>query len=465
MTSFARAAYDGDVIRGATLLLAFAVVSGACTTDARPTSSPSATLATPAPVTPAASASAGPLAPIAPPAAVLSGGSTWYLLPDGLSDQGIRLDVQFTEGDVSGGRPRARLRSTGRTIDLVPNTPVLPPGVTGPAQHWLGTLALDDARAGPDSYEVLVRLRSGVDAVVAQRAVVLSQPEYVVWTLDFEGDAASDDALANTLAIARGQGVPMTLMWNPRVWTTTEVTPARADAMAQWTTANAGAGLAEVALHLHAWTDFVRDAGVAPRTAPSWAGRGDGYDVPLTAFDESETRKLVDRALALMAQHGMPRPTSFRGGGLFASAANLRAVAAAGFTVDASATNAGIFGQLTLPWTLAKDAQPYHPSRDDANAAGDLALLEVPNIAGNTYGLTVNTIQSTIREDLAMLAPPTQPAATRRVLTLVSHPATIDASERGAIEALFRALEIYRFDRGNGPLRFVTLAQLARALK
>ena len=45
----------------------------------------------------------------------------------------------------------------------------------------------------------------------------------------------------------------------------------------------------EIALHLHAWTDFVRAAGVTPRTAPNWAGRSDGYDVPLTAFDESET--------------------------------------------------------------------------------------------------------------------------------------------------------------------------------
>src|SRR5206468_9953364 len=63
-------------------------------------------------------------------------------------------------------------------------------------------------------------------------------------------------------------------------------------------------------------------------------------------------------------------PTSFRGGGLFANAANLRAIAGAGFTVDASATPAGVFGQLTLPWTLAKDAQPYRPARDDANAPG-----------------------------------------------------------------------------------------------
>jgi hypothetical protein len=46
---------------------------------------------------------------------------------------------------------------------------------------------------------------------------------------------------------------------------------------------------------------------------------------------------------------------------------------------------------------------------------------------------------------------------------VVSHPGTIDATERAAIEALFRALEPLRYDGDAGPLRFVTLAQLAKA--
>ncbi len=62
-----------------------------------------------------------------------------------------------------------------------------------------------------------------------------------------------------------------------------------------------------------------------------------------------------------------------------------------------------------------------------------------------------------------MIAPPGQPAPQRRVLTIVSHPGTIDATERAAIEALFRAFAPYRYDRDAGPLRFITLAQLAKA--
>ena len=395
---------------------------------------------------------------------MVNGGSTWYLLPDGLSQGGIRINVEFPDGDMSGGRPRARLRSTGRSVDLVPSAPPAPPGVSGPAPHWIGTISLDGAKPGADAYEVVVRVRDGSDVVAARREIQLSQPEYVVWTLDFEGDAASDDALANTAAIADGRGVPMTVMWNPRVWTTTEVAPARASTMQAWTMSRAATG-DEVALHIHAWTDFVRAAGVTPRTAPNWSGRSDGYDVPLTAFDERETRALIDKALALMAAHGMPKPSTFRAGGLFANAANLRAIAAAGFAVDMSATPAGGFGRLPLPWTLAKDAQPYRPSRDDANAPGDLPLLEVPNIAGNTFALDVRTIRSVIAADLAMLAPAGQVARERRALTLVSHPGTIDATERAAIQSLFDALLPYRFDKDSGPLRFVTAAQLAKAFK
>jgi len=283
-----------------------------------------------------------------------------------------------------------------------------------------------------------------------------------VWTLDFEGDAASAGTMSNAAAIADSLKVPMTLMWNPRVWTTTQVTTAQADAMLAWTKARLAMG-DEVALHIHAWTDFVRDAGVAPRTAPNWSGRSDGYDVPLTAFDENETRKLLDRAVRLMSDHGLPKPTSFRGGGLFANAANLRAVAAAGFTADTSAAPAGPFGNLLLPWTLPKDAQPYRPSPVDANATGDLPLLEVPNIAGNTFGHDVRSIQSVIRDDLAMLAAEGQVAMTRRTLTFVSHPGTIHETERAAIETLVKAFAPLRYEADRGPLRFVTLAQVAAA--
>jgi hypothetical protein len=309
--------------------------------------------------------------------------------------------------------------------------------------------------------EVVERLADG-EVVVATKEIVISEPEYVVWTLDFEGDASSDDALANTAAIADEQKVPMTIMWNPRVWTTPQVAATRAEAMLAWTTERATKG-DELSLHLHMWTDFVRAAGIAPRTAPSWAGRGDGYDVPITAYPESDQRVLIEYALRLMAEHRLARPVTFRAGGQFANDATLRTLAALGFAADASAVPAGAFGRLPYPWTLPADAQPYRPSTTDANKAGDLQLLEAPTIGGNTFGFDVRTIEPVIRADLSYLVPAGAFATTPRALTIVSHPGTIDATERAAITALFNAFAPLRYDQDKGPVRFVTLAQLAQA--
>lgn len=452
--------YDERLMRAIALTLGALVVVAGCAPTTLPSPGPSAA---PSATITARNVSPTPSEGLAdrPLAIAMGSGRRWFTIPDGAFRQEPTALITFPQVDAAPGRPRARLRSTGRTVDLVKETPTVATGAT-PVPYWTGVVPLEGAIAGEQTVDYLVRLRDGSDAVVGTNTFMLSAPEYVVWTLDFEGDAASNEALDNTWDISRSLYVPMTLMWNPRVWTTTQVSRERADAMQQWTMNIANVGMAEIALHLHAWTDFVRAAGVTPRVSPSWASRGDGYDVPLTAFNEAETKQLIDHALKLMSDHSMPRPTSFRGGGLFANAANLRAVAALGFSVDTSATPSGDFGQLTLPWSLPRDAQPYQPARDDASVPGDLPLLEVPNIAGNTYGLTAFSIQRVVNDDRAMLAPAGSAATARRALTLVSHPATIDATERSAIETLFHAFDPYRYDRDAGPLRFVTLAQLAK---
>jgi len=431
------------------LTLAFALQ--ACVeTPARPSSSPSptATVAVSASAV-APSPSAAGLA--AAPFARFGPVRRWYTVPDGAFREDVTVAVTFPDTDPTPGAPRLRLRANGRVSRLERSD-------LGVA-FWRGTMPLDGVTPGEHELEAIVRLRDGSDAVLATTRFLVSAPEYVVWTLDFEGDEASDEAMLNTGAIADSLKIPMTVMWNPRAWTSAQVSLARANAMFAWMNARAD----EVALHLHMWTDYVRAAGVVPRSQPRWAGRLDGYDVPITAYTEEEQGKLIAYGLRLMADHGSNGVTSFRAGGLIADAATLRAAAANGITADCSATGAGTFGALRLPWTLAADAQPYRPSRDDANMAGDLPLLEAPTNAGNTYGYTSSSIAAIVRSDLAMLAKPGEVAAARKGLTVVSHPGTIDATERAAIEALFHAFDPLRYDRDVGPVRFATLRQLAQA--
>ena len=410
---------------------------------------PTATLPTPS-VSPAASAGSS-VRPAVPVPARVDTARRWYVLPDPLTPSVSLFKVSFAV-DPTATSPIARLRGTGIDVPLTP---------TGPISEWAAALDLHGLKPGAYAVDVVERIAGG-DVVVASKDILVTEPEYVVWTLDFEGDASSDQAMANTAAIADEQKIPMTIMWNPRVWTTTQVSPSRTDAMLTWTKGRVAQG-DELSLHLHMWTGFVRAAGLVPRTAPSWAGRGDGYDVPITAYPENDQRALVEYSLRLMAEHQLPRPTTFRAAGQFANESTLRTLAALGFVADASAVPAGAFGRLPYPWTLAADAQPYRPSATDANRPGDLALLEAPTIGGNTYGYDERTIQPIIRADLSYLAPAGEVAMSRRAITIVSHPGTIDATERAAITALFNALAPLRYDSDAGPIRFVTLAQLAQA--
>jgi len=372
----------------------------------------------------------------------------WYPLP-GPSP----VVVPFLR-DPAATRPIVPFRSGGGEVPLTPTG-------TGLQNQWAASLDLRGSKPGTDVIDVIERV-AGHEVIVVSKELVISEPEYVVWTLDFEGDASSDEAMNNTASIADAQRIPMTVMWNPRVWATTQVSAARAAAMLAWTKARVAKG-DELSLHLHMWTDFVRAAGLVPRTVPSWAGRGDGYDVPMTAYPESDQRTLLEYSLRLMSDHELARPTTFRAGGQFANDATLRTLAALGFVADASAVPAGASGRLPYPWTLAADAQPYRPSATDANTTGDLRLLEAPTIGGNTYALNVQTIQPIIRADLSYLAPAGEAATSPRALTIVSHPGTINAAERAAITALFDNLATLRYDLDKGPLRFVTLAQLAQA--
>src|SRR4029077_14558417 len=234
---------------------------------------------------------------------------------------------RFT-GDPRAGSPIARFNPGGRDVPLV---------VIGTAPNFCGAaLPLKDAQAGTYTAEIVEHLEGGREVSVGRTDFMVTWPEYVVWTLDFEGDASGDAELANTAAIADGLKIPMSVFWNPRVWTTTQVSPERQDAMLAWTNDRMAKG-DEVALHLHMWTDYVRAVGLVPRTAPSWAGRGDGHDVPITAYPETEQQAMIGYGVKLMLQHGLPTPTSFRAGGDFGDAATLRAVAASGFNADCTA--------------------------------------------------------------------------------------------------------------------------------
>ena len=434
-------------------VFALAVVMAACAprvvaTTPSPTPARTSVFASPTPGLPAAIA------------AHLTLDRHWHTVPDGFDRSPLRVTVTF-DGDVSAGRPYVSLsgRGAGPTS---PNTPL----IRKEGNTWSADVTLDALAPGFQPVRIMEFLDANTAQAVASDGFLLTEPEYVLWTLDFEGDASGDSELANTAAIADGLGIPMAVFWNPRAWTSDQVSAERQAAMLAWTKDRQAKG-DEIALHLHMWTDYVRAAGLVPKTAPSWAGRGDGYDVPITAYTEAEQKTLIDHGVKLMTERGFPKPTSFRAGGDMADASTLRAVAASGFDLDCTAVAKDYpsIGRIPYPWNLPVGAQPYQPSRTDANAVGDLPLLEAPTIGGNTYAFTVNSIQPQIRANLALFAPAGVVATSRKAITVVSHPGTIIPAERAAIEALLGAFDALRYDKDRGPVRFVTAAQLAKAYR
>ncbi len=385
----------------------------------------------------------------------------WHTIPDGFDSSPLHVTVTF-DADPSAGAPFIQISGPNTAAAANPRVPLV--RTTG--NVWSADVPLQGLTPGFQAVRVIERIDPTSSQTVASDGFLLSQPEYVVWTLDFEGDASGDAELANTASIADGLKIPMAVFWNPRVWTTGQVSSERQAAMLKWTMDRQAKG-DEVALHLHMWTDYVRAAGIAPLTAPSWAGRGDGYDVPINAYADGAQQTLIKYGVQLMLDHGFAKPTSFRAGGDMADAATLRAAASSGFDLDCTAVAKDYpsIGRIPYPWNLPVGAQPYYPDPNNANVPGSLPLLEAPTIGGNTYAFTVNSIQPQIRANLALFAPTGKVATERKAITVVSHPGTIVPAERAAIEALLGAFDALRYDKDAGPVRFVTAAQLAKAYR
>ena len=234
--------------------------------------------------------------------------------------------------------------------------------------------------------------------------------------------------MANTGRTQTSEKIPMTIMWNPRVWTTTQVSPNEPMRCRVDKNGVATAGKAEVAFHLHCGPISCVPRGCRPKNRAELGRPKRRVRRP----DHRVQRERNEDAHRLLAQaHGGPRIAtadelprgrrvrecceSARGrGSRFHSRLQRRACG----DVRSTSSCRGPAGRCAA----------VSAKRGDANAVGSLPLLEAPTIGGNTYGYDVRTIQPIIRADLSYLAPAGEIATTRRAITIVSHPGTIDAT-------------------------------------
>src|SRR5207247_4341892 len=133
--------------------------------------------------------SAAPLRAV-PAQAVLK--RKWFTLPDRLFGGPGGIYAQFA-ADPTSLSPVARLRPSAREAPFLAST--------GP-NFMAATIDLAGLEPRVYAVDVVEHLGAGIEAVVATTEIFVSQPEYVVWTLDFEGDAASDETMGKAAAIA-----------------------------------------------------------------------------------------------------------------------------------------------------------------------------------------------------------------------------------------------------------------------
>jgi hypothetical protein len=104
-----------------------------------------------------------------------------------------------------------------------------------------------------------------------------------------------------------------------------------------------------VGLHIHGWKSLFEKSGVEFRSSPTFWGTGSvalpcpddcGHEVPISAYSESELRKVVRTSLDVLERQGFGRPTTFRAGGWLATPTVQNAIRAEGLTTDSSAVPA-----------------------------------------------------------------------------------------------------------------------------
>lgn len=312
----------------------------------------------------------------------------------------------------------------------------------------------------PGAYRVQATVHDGDEVHTSQlTGFYRSYPLYVVWTQDWEGYDVNQAYLDAIESIANQYRLPITHYFNPRIYTTTSISPARAKALTQWVQRRLKGG-DDIALHLHMFTDFVEAAGVTVRTEPNWGDGGSGYGVPLAAYTKEEQMQLISHARDLLILNGFGRTDTFRAGGWYANLDTLAALEALGFRADSSARTTYQFGKNRLPgyWNVRPTTEPYYPSRTDQNRSSgrnDFDVLEIPDNGADSYAYSATDMiaRFTANYGNGILGDKQQ-------LTYLSHPHWFDAKEQARVRELLAHIRRYGAADDQGPVIFTTTSKI-----
>ena len=378
----------------------------------------------------------------------------WHLKGDGYvpTDQYLGVGVSFPE---AGGMPGAQ---AGYEI---PEENLSGPLSRTSPTSWQGQVDISTLPTG--TFHIVVTVADTAQQYVSDTpAFYVSCPFYHVWSIDWEGEYVERvPYLDNLAALADEHGMPVSQLFNPRVYVHPGMPESQKAEMTQWLLDRAQTRGDEIGLHLHMYFDFVESAGLTPITTPQWGNRSDGYDVPFSNYDYEQSLTLLNFAVELFQQRGLGEPSSFRAGAWFADEDNLKALSDLGF-LDSSGGILKGFGSLPSPWDLSVTSQPYHPCEQNQNTSdcspgdGNLWLLEMPNNIGPSNGSY--DIRPNFDKNYSGV-----PLDSVRVGVLLSHATSVTGAERTALEQYFAHTDSFLYAADRGAVIYATLADVRRA--
>lgn len=298
---------------------------------------------------------------------------------------------------------------------------------------------------------------NGTEFKSSSNEFYVSYPMYVTWSIDYEGFDIKDAYLKSMANLSAEFSMPITHLFNPRIYVASDVSKERADYLTKWVIDRHNNFGDEIGLHLHMHFDMIKMAGVTPRTEPRWGGRANGHDVLTSGYPYDEFKKILEWSKQQFALRGLPEPKTFRAGGWFLDIENLKALNDTGFLIDTSGRETYSWGEQIGLWTLSTTTQPYQPSSTNQNGDLPLPVLEIWEFPNNGFDSTNNELQKLVGayRDNYQGKPLNRPQS----LSYMSHPHWFDIYDAPKIRGILDIMSKDSFAKDNGPIIFSTYQQ------
>lgn len=303
-----------------------------------------------------------------------------------------------------------------------------------------------------------------------------SHPLYVAVSNDWDTGDHGDDKLERQERLhAQHPRMMMTHFIGPYTFTDPTVSDARAQELVAWVKSFEQTKGDEIGLHIHPYCNFVTQAGVTCRTAPSFAKATDatGYTVILGSYTRPELEKMFVKAAELFEENGLPKPTSFRAGGWTSTLDVLKAMGTAGHVVDASGANWAkleewehVAGAQLYQWnrenwaTINDDSQPYYPNTNDllVDAAPHIDVLEVPDNGALVDYVSTNEMVTIFRRQFGGEA-----LDTPKHYSIGYHPVNFSEAFFTRIDDALSEIDKHLAADGTGPVVYARMSDLPKA--